>query len=256
MNRSVKHIAKRIMWIVLGFSLAALSIAAVELKKSMFITGIEVEVVLLEEGNNLVTPDDILAGIAQTFGHVEEIPVEELDAQHMEEVLMENPFMKKVDVYADAHQKLHVRAEQREPMMRIMDPVGGDYYIDREGVRIPVSRHYTVRVPIANGNVPEMDEPRINEESGPVLKSLYAIARKIHGDRFLKPLVDQVYIDRQQQVILVPKLGVKEIIVGDSTQLEDKIERLKIFYKEAISGFAWEKYKQMDLRYAGQVICR
>lgn len=256
MNEKVKHIAKRILWIVLGFSLAGLSIAAVELKKSMFITGIEVDVVLLEEGNNLVTPEDILADIAQTFGPVEEIPVQELDAQTMEEVLMQNPFMKKVDVYADAHQKLHVRVEQREPMMRIMDPEAGDYYLDKEGVRIPVSRHYTVRVPITSGNVPVMEESRISEDSAPVLKSLYAIAREIHGDKFLKPLVDQVYIDNRKQVILVPKLGVKEIILGDSTQLEDKIERLKIFYKEAISGFAWEKYKQMDLRYAGQVICR
>ena len=241
---------------MLGFSLAGLSIAAVELKKSMFITGVDVEVVLLEEGNNLVTPDDILAEIAQIFGPVEDIPVQDLDAQGMEEVLLQNPFMKKVDVYADAHQKLHVRVEQREPMMRIMDPEGGDYYLDKEGVRIPVSRHYTVRVPITNGHVPAMEEPRISEDSDAVLISLYAVAREIHEDKFLKPLVDQVYIDNRKQVILVPKLGVKEIILGDSTMLEDKIERLKIFYKEAISGFAWEKYRQMDLRYKGQVICR
>lgn len=256
MNERVKHITKRVFWIILGFSLAALSIAAVDLKKSMYLTGLDIDILLLDGGNNLVTAEDIAGEITDHFGPVADIPVAELDASWIEEILLENPFMKQVDVYADAHQVLHVRVAQREPMMRIMDPSGGDYYIDREGVRIPVSKHYTVRVPVANGFVPEMEESRITGESDPVLSSLYQIAKTIHEDAFLKPLVDQVYLDEHQEVIMVPKIGVKKIIIGDDTDLKDKVDRIKIFYREAISGFAWGKYKQMDLRYAGQVVCK
>jgi cell division protein FtsQ len=249
-------ILRRVLWIVLGFCLTGLSISAVEHKKEMYTSGLEIEVLLLEGGDNLITKEDIEKEVIDGFGPVEQILIKNLDVQMMEEILISNPFMKEVDVYVDAHERLNVRVQQREPMLRVMSVSDGDYYLDREGIKIPVSPHYTVRVPIANGYVPVMKEGQVTEESNGVTRSLFHIAQTIHSDAFMRSLIDQVYVDDKKQIILIPKMGAKRIMVGDSTSLKDKVERLKIFYKEAIPSFAWEKYQQLDLRYEGQVVCK
>jgi cell division protein FtsQ len=252
----INIILKRVLWILLGFSLAGLSISAVQHKKEMYTSGLEVEILLLEGGDNLITRDDIAQEVMEVFGPVEQILIKDLDVKLMEQVLLENPFMKEVAVYIDAHHKVHVSVAQREPMVRIMDLREGNYYLDREGVKIPVSPHYTVRVPIANGHLPKMKELRVSEESHEVIRSLFHIAQTIHADNFLSSLIDQVYVNESKQIILIPKVGVKRIVVGDSAELTDKVDRLKIFYKEVIPDFAWEKYDQLDLRFEGQVVCK
>ena len=37
--------------------------------------------------------------------------------------------------------------------------------------------------------------------------------------------------------------------------IEDKFRRLRVFYEKAASYEGWQKYRTIDLRYRGQVVC-
>ena len=53
---------------------------------------------------------------------------------------------------------------------------------------------------------------------------------------------------------MAPKLGNQKIFLGKYDNIEIKLENLKIFYQKAIAQEGWRKYKNIDLRFKGQVI--
>ena len=48
---------------------------------------------------------------------------------------------------------IHVYADQRDPVMRVMPDNGGDYFIDKEGIVIRKRNLYNPRLHIISGNV-------------------------------------------------------------------------------------------------------
>lgn len=240
----------------MGFCLVGLCISAAELKRNTSIGGLEVDVELLPSGDNLVTMQDVVDDLVTVFGPADRLSVKEVDVKLMERVLLDNPFIKGVHVYVDARNILKVEATQREPMMRVLDLNAHHYYLDRAGVQIPVSPHYAAHVPVANGHIKALSESAVTIESPDLWRSLYSIALEMHDDEFMHALIDQLYVNEKQEILMIPKMGAEQIMIGDSSELSDKIERLKIFYKEVIPYEGYQTYKQLDLRYADQVVCK
>ena len=55
---------------------------------------------------------------------------------------------------------------------------------------------------------------------------------------------------------LIPKIGDQKILLGKVMDAGQKLERLKIFYREGMPYEGWRKYKTIDVRFAGQVVCK
>jgi cell division protein FtsQ len=72
-------------------------------------------------------------------------------------------------------------------------------------------------------------------------------------------LIGQVFLDSRGDFILIPLLGDQQIIFGaarSDKEVADKFERLKHFYKEALPHEGWNKYKEISVKYEGQIVCR
>ena len=54
---------------------------------------------------------------------------------------------------------------------------------------------------------------------------------------------------------LVPKVGNQKIKFGDIEDAVGKLRRLRIFYDEGMPYEGWQKYRTLDLRFEGQVVC-
>jgi hypothetical protein len=53
-------------------------------------------------------------------------------------------------VYVDQHNILRIKVEQREPVLRILDNNGNNYYLDENGVKMPPSKNFAARALVAS----------------------------------------------------------------------------------------------------------
>jgi cell division protein FtsQ len=76
----------------------------------------------------------------------------------------------------------------------------------------------------------------------------------IRQDTFLTAQIEQIYVEKNQDFTLIPKVGDTELIFGDLTFMKEKFRKLKIFYLEAMPYEGWRKYDKLNLKYKKQVV--
>jgi cell division protein FtsQ len=225
-------------------------------KANTFAEGLQVNVETLASGDKLISERDVRQALLTAFGSdLENSELANLEVERMERVLEGDPFVKNADVYIDQNNQLHINIEQREPVVRVLDNNGNNYYLDAAGKKMPPSKNFAARVIVATGNVspytPEFREKRKNN-----LKDLFTIIQTLLNDSFLSSFIQQIHVNNAGEFILVPLIGDQKIILGSARKLEDKLHRLKIFYKEGMPYEGWRKYETINLKYSGQVVCK
>lgn len=90
------------------------------------------------------------------------------------------------------------------------------------------------------------------------LRQLVELAHHLRNDEFLDALVEQIYIKTNGEFVLAPKVGDQVIHLGRYKKeiTQERLRRLKIFYREGLPYEGWRKYKSFDLRFSDQVIAR
>lgn len=57
------------------------------------------------------------------------------------------------------------------------------------------------------------------------------------------------------EVDLVPRSGAYTIRFGRLDDIEDKFDKLLTFYRKGLNRLGWDRYKVIDVRFKGQVVC-
>lgn len=246
----------RLIWILFLLITAMILLSAVSRKKSSFASTVDVAVTPLQSGEKLLSEREIRQNLLVAFGNtLEGTELAELEVERIERVLEENPFVEDAEAYLGQSNTLHIRIKQREPILRILDNTGGNYYLDNTGAKIPVSRLYTARVLVATGNIAAYTAD-FQEKKRNSLKNLFQLTKAIQEDAFLANLIQQVHVNNAGEFILVPLVGDQKIELGSIRNLEEKLSRLKTFYQEGMPYTGWRTYRTINLKYNGQVVCR
>ncbi len=251
MKQPSKSRIKAFIWVVFLAALAGLTLTAARFQADGVIRDVQAEVVLLEKGNNLIQPEEFVRLVNKKFGSLKGQPIRHVDMRGIEELLLTNPYIRQADVYLGASGKLMLTLHQRMPIMRVVDNSGRHWYIDTDTVRMPVSAHFTARVPLVNG-----DFPVTNEVKQWPVSDLFAIATLLQENEFMGSLIDQIYMESPEKIWLVPRLGPSRILLGNSDNLEDKVERVTKFYRKALPAAGWDTYSFIDTRFAGQIVAK
>jgi len=255
MSKGVKNIASSLFWMVLLLLGMVVVIAAVSSKKSKGLKAIEIGIMPLADGYNLIDENDVNELIKNSFGYnLRSVRMGELDIERVERVLEKDPFVLKAEVFIRADDRLEIRIRQREPVLRVIAKNGENYYFDKDAVKMPTSKHFSARVLVAMGDIPRYTEDFLTKEDN-VLNQLFKLAKMVLNDDFFRPMMEEIYV-KDGEFVLIPKLGKQKIIFGDNSQMKEKLKRLKIFYKEALPYSRWTKYREVDVRFAGQVVAR
>jgi cell division protein FtsQ len=245
-------------WIFVGLAIAALTISAITEREATYIRAIQPEVVPLADNANLVEAEELLALLSSSFTKpMDQLTLADIDIERVEEILESQAFVGDAEAYVDAALTLHIRAEQRVPLLRVMADNGQNYYLDLEGVRLPLSENHTVRVPVVTGNiVPWSDDYR--DQTDHPLSQLMDLGHYLRQDPFLTALIEQIHITEEGELVLAPKVGDQVIRLGRYGEniTRERLHRLKIFYREGLPYEGWQKYRSFDLRYTDQVIAK
>lgn len=179
-----------------------------------------------------------------------------INTQSLEDAIKMNAFIRTAKVYADMNGVIRVRIEQREPVLRVINVKNQDFYIDQDGMKIPVSPNFTAQVLVANGNITEDLESRVRGLKTPLAKDLFKLAKFIQQDTLWSEQIEQIYVNANSEIQLVPRVGDHQIIIGDADSLERKFKNLLIFYKRAMPKVGWNTYKTINVKYLNQIICK
>lgn len=179
---------------------------------------------------------------------------DEINLFEMEEQLNNEPFVKEAQVYTTMGGELKIKVVQRRPLVKVYRYTGESYMIDETGIKIPENDKFTPHVLVANGNIFERYRHKDSLYSY-VAKEVYKIATHVDNDEFLKAQIEQIFVEADNEFILVPKLGKHLIYLGTATDLDEKFSKLKLFYREGLNKIGWSKYKGINLKYKNQVVC-
>jgi cell division protein FtsQ len=81
------------------------------------------------------------------------------------------------------------------------------------------------------------------------------LALQIGGDPFWSAMIDQIVVTVDGEFQLVPRIGGQRVLIGDGSQLEQRLAKLKLFYEKGIPLADWRRYERIDLRFADQIVC-
>ena len=255
MNRKQILSTLKSIAILAGLLVATLLIiSAVEQKQVSSIDEVNIHIDPLGSDIYLIDSADVRKTILRSFGfNLEAQKLATVDIARLERVLEDDPFILDADVFVTANNKVHIELRQREPILRIIDNEGLQYYLDKDGMRMPLSKHFSARLLVATGNIPP-HTPDFLERKKHLLKDLFHLCNDIRENDFLFALVEQIHV-QNGRFYLIPKIGNQKIIFGKYEEVADKFKRLKVFYDEAMPRMGWNRYKTIDLSFKGQVVC-
>lgn len=263
----VKTILRTTLWGVIFSGIIFLFVFAQKKENDLLCNRLNISIAQnsLKE-NFLVEDQQIRELIARRFGQVENTPLKGIDVNRIERIIYTNPWVASANAYLTINGILNIEIEQRTPIIRIINEAGESYFIDSTGRTMPWSSNYTPRTLIASGHINErfeqskklkMDEVINNDtlKTHTRLDDLYTMAKLILADEFWSAYVEQIYVNRNNEIELVPKVGKHKIIFGNSDDMIERFWKLKLFYTEGLNHTGWTSCDTLNLKFRNQVVC-
>lgn len=193
---------------------------------------------------HFVTESDVIYMLKASKLFPVEQPMNEINTEKIEQELMTNEMISKIEAFKTPSKNIKLEIEQKMPILRV-NSTSGNYYIDNIGSVMPLSRHYVAHVLVASGY--------INKEFA--MNELYHFVQFLQDNEFWNNQIDQIYVDADQEVELIPLVGNHKILLGSFDDYQKKLDNLKLFYEQAIPKVGWEKYSLINLKYRNQIVC-
>ncbi|OAD45232.1 cell division protein FtsQ [Polaribacter atrinae] len=161
----------------------------------------------------------------------------------LEKTVSENPYVENAAVFLTISGTLKSIIKQRTPVARIVDKKDS-YYVDKQGVKIPLSSNYSARVMLVSG-VKQEEE----------VKEILPLISFILQDNFLQKEVVGIEKFADDEYQFSVRSGNYKIDFGKLSEIDVKFKKLKAFYNKTFEDKTIEEYKTINLKYHNQVVC-
>ncbi len=194
--------------------------------------------------SKIITEDDIHGMLRKNKIYAEGMPLSEIDLAQVESLLQVNAYIDTVHCYYTGSGKLCIQVRAQHPILHVMAQNGDDYYLDSKGVLMPVDT-VNADLCVATG--------RISREFART--KLIPLAQYIYEDDFWSKQIQQIHVPSEYQIEAYPRVGNHTIILGDASNIQNKLQRLMLFYRKGLPEVGWNKYKTINLAFDGQIVC-
>jgi cell division protein FtsQ len=77
----------------------------------------------------------------------------------------------------------------------------------------------------------------------------------INEDEFWNAQITEVVLNSRNDIRLYQQVGKQIIEFGDAFDIEDKFDRISVFYKEILPKKGWNAYDRVSVKFKDQIIC-
>ncbi|WP_316832770.1 cell division protein FtsQ [Pedobacter aquatilis] len=211
--------------------------------------------ILIPGADNFIEREEVDQILREDQGVLVGRNLERINIHQIEQKLRSNPYIGFAKVYADMDGVLRIEIKQRQPILRILNLTGQDFYIDNDGLKMPISPNFTANVLVATGNIQEGFGVRVDTLRTQMARDLYKTAQYIKKDTLWDNQIEQIIVDGKNDITLIPRVGNQRIILGSADSLDKKMKNLLIFYKKAMPQVGWETYRTINIKYTNQIVC-
>lgn len=216
------------------------------------------EVVINYDGEYpAVKEADILKMIEDEHIGTVGVPLKDIDQEGIVQRLQAEHYIKEVNEVRLSNTKLCIVVTLRNILMHVYALDGSQYFVDETGCMLPFSMAVTENVPIVNGNISDTcAEGKIINSSNGNLYRAFKIASYMNNDDFYRAQFRQLYVTKNNELILVPTVGRHKIFFGTDKDMEEKLFNLKQTYQQGLAYIGMDQYASLDLRYKNRVIAK
>ena len=189
-------------------------------------------------------------------------PVKNISVTEIENRISTLRELKVAEAYITVDGTVHIYADQRNPIMRLRPDSGGDYFVDADGVVVRKRNMYTPHLHIVGGNI-NINQAMLAGVSvldtsikNSILKDIYHIVNYINNNKFWSAQIDQLYVDGNDEIDLIPRVGNQIIHLGTAENFEGKLRNLGAFYEKVLPEVGWNKYSLINLEFKDQIVCK
>ncbi|MCR9183243.1 MAG: cell division protein FtsQ/DivIB [Flavobacteriaceae bacterium] len=198
------------------------------------------EVIFLEDDNHFISYPTVNKLLIQNNEEVTSIAKEILDLNEMEGRLNNNPMISKAEVFVTVDGVLGAKIIQRKPIARVA--ASTPFYIDEDGMEMPLSDEYAARVPIITGKT-------ITNYI-----SLKSLLLKLKEDNFLKNHIVGIHIEQDDELIFYLRVYDFKVEFGKPVNIDKKFQNFKAFYQKTLKDSTITDYSLVNLKLDNQVV--
>ncbi|NDV80366.1 cell division protein FtsQ/DivIB [Bacteroides sp. 51] len=232
-----------VMLLVLGYLVIA--ITAFNVKPADLVCQ-DIDLVIKDSVNaGFITKKEVTSILTNKQAYPVGKKIDEIDLKVLEGILGTHPLIDQVECYKTPGGKLYVEVTQRVPILRVMGRNGENYFVDNKGTIMPPEARCIAHLPIVTGNV----------EKSFALTDLYQFALFLQKNKFWDAQIEQINVLKGREVELVPRVGDHIVFLGKIDDYENKLDRLKEFYRKGLNKVGWNKYKRISVEFDNQIIC-
>jgi cell division protein FtsQ len=166
-----------------------------------------------------------------------------IDLYNLENNVSKNPYVEKAAVFLTVQGVLKSVIKQRTPLARVVNK-NDSYYIDKQGIKVPLSDNYSARVLLVSG---------VNDQED--VSEILPLIDKILKDDFLRKEVVGIEKSDANEYQFSVRSGNYKIDFGNLTEVDVKFKKLKAFYNKTFEDETIQIYKTINVKYHNQVVC-
>lgn len=182
--------------------------------------------------------------LIQNLGDASRLQKDKVDLNTLENELSHHEMIEKAEVFSTIDGFLNTRITQKTPILRVISD-NDSYYLDKKGDRISLSTNFSARVPLVVGEISK--EKR---------KSYLKLFNEIKKDDFLSKNITGAQIMPSGNVVLTNRSFDYKIAFGKPINVQKKLRNYKAFFHHAIKDTLIKEYKEINLMFTQQVVCK
>lgn len=180
-----------------------------------------------------------------------------VDLKFIEDSILVNGEVLSAQVFRLSHNSIGANLTQRKPVIRFKNE-SESYYSDPSGFLFPVKHH--IEMPLVSGKFPlsygKSFKGYPSDSDIEWITSMIELSRQIEGNAFLKEHIQQIYLEKNGDIMLYPDSGKHVFIFGRCEDIEDKLKKIEKFYTYIAPLKEEGEYSQVNLKYKNQIVCR
>jgi cell division protein FtsQ len=206
-----------------------------------------------QKNQGFVKERDLLKRLmANTTTPILGTPLQLLKTRNIESIVKTNNFVREGIVYKSWKGDLKISILPRRPIARVIYPYQQSRYIDEDGTLLPLSNQYAARVLLMEVEQSVVEKSLREHTYG---TALLALLNHIDRDPFWRAQITYIHIDKKGKIVMHTQISKQRVEFGFPEAIEEKLAKLKLFYKQIIPGKGWNAYKRVNVEFDNQIVC-
>lgn len=230
--------------VVLAVYLAMALLISNDMAAREMCRGMEVHVEHTSASSDFVAPEEVKRLLHDWQLDDVSRPASAINLQAIEDRLNDIDLIEHAVAERLPDNRIRISVTPMIPVARIFDR-GRSYYINRAGKRLTANSRFRLDVPVVTGAFDSTHSPGM----------LLPLIERISNDSAWNAIVAQVMVEPgSHDVILVPMIRGHVINLGDTADIDDKLDRVMTMYHKVLPVKGWNYYDTLCVKWGGQVV--